>query len=140
MSLAAGKEVLSHCNKCNLPLAHTIVVMKDHKTPDKVRCNTCKTTHVYKDPSIKTVAKRRMPKLGTPTHKTSKINLEDMWSQAMKTSAGQELTYSIQTKFNKGDVVNHPSFGVGIVEKTIDNDKIEILFRTSFKTLMHNRT
>jgi hypothetical protein len=139
MSLAAGKEVLSVCNKCNLTLAHTIVVMKDHKTPDKVRCNTCKGTHAYKDPAQKVVARKRVPNLGTPNHKTSKVNLEDMWSQAMKTSTGQELSYNIQTKFNKGDVINHPSFGVGIVEKTIDNDKIEILFRTSFKTLIHNK-
>ena len=48
--LSVGKEVLSHCSKCKLILAHIIVTMKDTKTPDKVQCKTCKATHAFKDP------------------------------------------------------------------------------------------
>ena len=52
-SFSAGKEVLSYCGKCKLPLGHTIVSMKDSATIGKVECNTCHAVHMYKDPASK---------------------------------------------------------------------------------------
>ena len=49
VKLSAGNEVLAYCGKCKLKLAHTIVVMKTDEIPDKVTCNTCKSTHAFKE-------------------------------------------------------------------------------------------
>ncbi len=49
VKLSAGNEVLAYCGKCKLKLAHTIVVMKTDEIPDKVKCNTCKSTHAFKE-------------------------------------------------------------------------------------------
>ena len=68
-SFSAGKEVLSYCGKCKLPLGHIIVSMKDTATIGKVTCNTCKATHMYKDPATKT----KKVKAAKTTRKTFRI-------------------------------------------------------------------
>lgn len=52
--------------------------------------------------------------------------------------APESRPYSIKTKFVVGDTINHPTFGIGKVRALIDN-KIEVEFTDSVKTLLHNR-
>lgn len=137
--LSVGKEVLSQCNKCKLTLAHVIVVMKDAKTPDKVMCKTCKATHAFKHPSAtksKTPASKLTKKFGA---KKVVESVGEMWTRAMNKSTVSAKDYSIKASFIIGDVINHPTFGQGIVEKLIDNNKIEVLFKDDYRTLMHKK-
>lgn len=134
--LGVGKEVISYCSKCKLNLAHIIVTMKNETTIGKCECKTCKTTHAFKDPSkVKASSTKRK---GSMTKKSTQ-SISDMWLDAMGNSQSKSKAYSIREQFVVGDVIDHPKFGPGVVEKLIDADKVQILFRHDIKTLIHNK-
>ena len=133
VKLSAGNEVLAYCGKknCKSILAHTIVVMKTDELPDKVKCNTCKSTHSYKE---KAPTRRK----STSTSRGKKATAFDQWEEKVKHSSEPTTKYSPKTAFEIGQLVDHPKYGTGVVERKIDNNKIEILFEKTLKTLMHN--
>ncbi len=132
-NLSAGQEVLAYCGKCKLSLYHTIVVMKDDSTPHKVQCSSCKSTHAFKDQSAK-------PKKKTTSRKKKVVvpNAE-IWAEKLKDNSNTPVKYSISHPFTSGDIVDHPTFGIGIIESIIDTNKIEVLFESELKILMHNK-
>src|SRR5210317_1355962 len=129
-SLSAGKEVLSYCNSCKASLAHIIEVMKGN-VPHKVKCKTCKKTHVYKDPSKVNATKTRARR----TTKKSKSTVLS-WSEAIAKVKTPAKKYSPKETFLEGDLIDHPTFGKGVVEKNLDNTKIVVIFENDLKTLV----
>ena len=136
--LSVGKEVLSHCNKCKLTLAHVIVVMKSNSAIGKVKCKTCGGTHAYKDPS-KVKAKKATTTRLKNTRTRTKESISDIWMTALNQATEKSQPYTIKNVFSKGDIIDHPKFGPGIVDRVIDGDKIEVIFRHEVKTLIHNK-
>lgn len=139
-AISVGKEILSQCNKCKLTLAHIIVTMKANN-PDKVMCKTCKGTHSYKDPSA-TKAKtsvQKMVKKSKGHGKKVTESVAELWNKAMNKATNTPQDYSMKASFQTGDIIVHPTFGNGVVEKLIDNNKIEILFQDDYRTLMHKK-
>ena len=57
---------------------------------------------------------------------------------AKKDPATPRKPYAVSEKFKVGELVNHPSFGVGIVA-VARSDKIDVTFRSFVKTLLHGR-
>lgn len=140
-TIGVGKEILSNCSRCKLILAHIIVTMKSATEPDKVMCKTCKSTQSYKDPSAKK-KKTSIAKVISNARTAGKKSTEsvgDLWNKAMAKSTGGQKDYSIKDSFQMGDVINHPTFGQGVVERLIDNNKIEVLFQDDYRTLMHKK-
>lgn len=138
--LTVGKDVLSYCSKCKLNLNHTIVAMKDSQTIAKVKCNTCKTMHAFKDPSQSKTKQTgtRIKKVASPSASSKIVSVSDLWMDKMSNTTKKSTPYSVKTKFTEGDIIDHIKFGPGIVEKVID-DKIEVVFRHEIKTLVHNK-
>jgi len=137
--IGVGKEVLSHCGKCKLTLAHIIVVMKDPSTIGKVQCNTCGGSHAYKDPSKTKAKKRATTTKKKATGTTKKGSISDMWLEAVNNSSAKSQAYSIRTVFEKGDIIDHVKFGPGVVDRVFDGDKMEVIFRHEIKTLIHSK-
>ena len=133
---ATGKEVISYCGKCKLALSHTIVSMKDPSTIGKVECRTCKTTHAYKDPSTKT--KKVRSKSMIPGGKSKSMSVNDLWTEEIGKAQGKPIAYTIRHTFSQGDMVDHKTFGLGIVQTLVDG-KIEVLFQHDIKTLVHGK-
>jgi hypothetical protein len=111
--------------------------------PQKVMCKTCKATHTYKDPSA---AKTKTPIAKIAKKAKTKSNgrkvtesVGELWNKAMSKATNAPQDYSMKASFQTGDVIVHPTFGNGIVEKLIDNNKIEILFQDDYRTLMHKK-
>lgn len=142
--LSVGKEVLSYCSKCKLTLAHIIVTMKDSKTADKVQCKTCKATHVFKDPGAakaktsvnKVIKSAKAKRTGS---KKSTETVAELWTRAIGKNTTGTKSYTIRGSFTTGDIIDHPTFGQGVVEKLIDDNKIEVLFQDDYRTLMHKK-
>ena len=134
-SFSAGKEVLSYCGKCKLPLGHTIVAMKDSSTIGKVQCNTCKAIHMYKDPSTKA---KKVKSSSTKTTRKKSVSVGQLWMEEMGKASGKAIGYTIREKFEVGDIIDHKKFGPGIVQAHID-DKIEVLFQHELKLLVHGK-
>ncbi len=131
---SVGKDVLSYCGKCKLTLSHTIETMKTATLPGRVQCNTCKASHSFK--SAPTAKKRTV---AAKRRKSSTIPVPELWKQEMAKSKGESSPYTTKGSFKEGDVIDHKKFGPGIVQAIVDNDKIEVLFNSEIKTLVHNK-
>lgn len=140
-AIGVGKEVLSNCSKCKLILAHIVVTMKTATLPDKVQCKTCKSTQSFKDPGApkKKATIGKVIKTAGRSSKKSTESVGELWTKAISKMTGDSKSYSIKGSFQTGDVIDHPTFGQGVVEKLIDDNKIEVLFRDDYKTLMHKK-
>ena len=60
--------------------------------------------------------------------------------QALNTNRGTEkgIPFSIKTKFEVNQKIDHSTFGTGYV-KSVQPDRIDVLFESEIKTLMHNK-
>lgn len=132
--IGVGKEIVTSCSKCKLELAHLIVAMRDEVTPYKVQCKTCGSNHSFK---VKKVAKRRATTGTKKKRVTAAEKILNIWEDAMENLDGDPIKYSIKTVFEAGQVIDHPKFGPGLIEKVIDANKIEVVFKTDVKILMH---
>ncbi len=136
MKIEVGEEVLSHCNKCKLNLAHIIATMKKDGSIGKVQCKTCDAVHAYKDPS-KVKAKKVKNKM-VKRKVTTEQSISEMWLEALNKSTSKSQPYSINGSFTRGDIIDHDTFGPGIIDRAFDGNKIEVIFRHEIKILIHN--
>jgi hypothetical protein len=111
-------------------LAHTIEAMVGSK-PARVTCNTCKSQHSYKAQAPGTRASSGSPR--APKRSTSYQSL----MKAKESTAAR--AYSTTTTYVLGDYLDHPTFGRGVATAVKDGSKIEVLFETGSKTLIHGR-
>jgi hypothetical protein len=118
---AAGKNIESYCTKCKLNLDHTIMAMEG-ETVAKVRCKTCGGAHKFRDPAVP--QKVRKPR----TAKSAEATAEIVWEAGLAEAKGKERDYSMATKYRVGDIVNHHTFGKGVVLKLYAN-KCDMLFK-----------
>jgi hypothetical protein len=135
--LGVGKELVTNCSKCKLELAHIIVAMRDEVTPYKIQCKTCKSTHTFKVKKAPSTATRKKTTRKPRVSAAEKI--ANLWNDAMSKQTDPAVPYSIRTKFEIGQILDHPKFGAGVVEKHIDNNKVEVVFQTDVKVLIHNK-
>ena len=135
-----GKEVLAYCTSCKMDLAHTIVAMTGDRVV-KAECRTCKKTHAYKAPKGVTEPPKESAPKKTRAKKAEEpqsnpIELE--WEKLMVAhKATPTKNYTTKGNFMLGDKLDHPTFGEGIVGKLIYPNKIEVIFRTDLKVLLH---
>ncbi|MEE4253749.1 MAG: hypothetical protein V2I50_06875 [Desulfuromusa sp.] len=129
---AAGDHITSKCTKCKDTTNHTIVAMVGD-TVARVVCNTCGGTHNYRDARVKKAA----PRSKTSTAKPAKISkLEANWEAQINAADPASATpYNIKMVVNSGDLIQHPSFGLGCVVNTIKPNKMEVSFRDGIKLL-----
>lgn len=133
--IAAGKDVLSFCGKCKMPLAHTIISLTKKGTVDKCECKTCGAVHKYRDPD-KPVKKRSGTKSGP---KKEKISAEATWKEAIADAKDGARSYEMSEEFFEGNMIDHATFGVGVVEEVVNYNKIKVIFESGAKILIHNR-
>jgi hypothetical protein len=138
-----GGEVDAACGKCKMTLAHTILAMVGEKVV-RVQCNTCGSPHNYKSPAGSASAPRapRAAASGGSRAKggaaaVSKITVTFDQLMAQK-DAGAARRYSPKDTYAAEDVIDHPSFGFGIVT-AVRSDKVDVMFKSSEKTLVHGR-
>lgn len=121
---------------------------------DRVQCKVSKTIHKYKRLSKPAAAKNNVAsrtitrrangvvlsagggKSSSATSvPTSSAALEDVWFSGLKKWGEKPVPkYDPKSFYDSGEVVDHVSFGKGVVQKRRDN-KVEVLFRTGVKVL-----
>ena len=112
--LGVGKEIVTNCSKCSLELAHIIEVMENPTTPLRVKCKTCGSSHKFK---VKKAAKAKTTRTRKP-RVSSEQKLLNNWEEAMAKAKGETQKYSIKEKFEIGEIVDHPKFGIGVVSSS----------------------
>ncbi len=124
-----GGEVDAFCSKCQLLLAHTVIAMVG-AVPVKVECNTCRTVHRFRGPSTATKS---------PAARKTRASPEAAFDELMATHTGAPRRYAPTELFAKDDVLDHPTFGRGVVSAVKAPGKVEVTFRTGLKTLVHGK-
>ncbi len=120
---SVGQNIDSYCGKCKVNCDHTIMTM-DGEAIAKVRCKMCGSMHKFRSPlDAKKVRKPRTIK-GAGEKATAEI----VWAAGLAEAKGQERDYSMDSKYRIGDIVNHQTFGKGIVIKLYAN-KCDMLFK-----------
>lgn len=138
--MAVGQEIICYCSSCDLDLRHVIVAHKSGNTGPiaKVRCNTCKKTHSYRNKPGEKGASTALKKESAPREKPRIIPLEVEWREQLSSAQGKpSLPYAPTKEYKLGDVIEHPTFGCGVVRTMKDGNKFEVLFQRDIKTLIH---
>jgi uncharacterized Zn finger protein len=118
-----GKNIVSYCGKCKQSREHTIMTM-DGETIDKVRCQDCGSMHKFSDPLATQKGRKPRAKKGVGESETAEI----IWQAGLAEAKGKECDYSMASKYRIGDIVNHQTFGKGVVMKLYVN-KCDMLFK-----------
>jgi len=146
-ALKPGDRVTSHCKPCNELTSHAIVVFVDGAI-HKVECCLCKSVHRYKPAVIegaKPVRAKRAAGTGTPRAKavSSGVKKTQMasakaaqdaevlrhdWQYALNNTVSTPAPYSMTTVWSMKDVIDHSTFGKGVVIELLPPDKMHVLF------------
>ena len=100
---------------------------------DAVKEKTAKTSRVS-GASGSATKKVSLTKSGKITAKTAE-ELQLKWSKLVASNPSKPITYSMTTEFALANLVDHPTFGIGVVIDTFPPDKIDILFEEGIKSL-----
>jgi hypothetical protein len=142
-AIRVGGEVDAACGKCELNLAHTIIAMVGPKII-KVKCNTCGNEHQYRgtQPLVKATSFAAPRKASSSSGSSAPKRAAAVTVSWDEQFAGKDLAkakkYSPRETFVVDDVVDHPTFGLGLV-RAVRGDKVEIAFKQADKTLVHGK-
>ncbi len=133
--LSAGDYIAAKCTKCGQETNHTIVAMVED-LPVKVQCNTCNGAHKYRKPAAaKKTAAAKKP--ATRRTKADPQAVERQQWQELEPSfnASAAIAYSMDTTYKLNALINHPTFGLGQVQKLAGTRKVLVLFADGAKVL-----
>jgi hypothetical protein len=139
-TIAVGKEIVCYCTKCKMDLGHTIVSIAG-AIPARVICRTCKSEHNYKvKKGVKEPGAAKEPKAPrkpkAPKEDKS-VPVEVEWMKQINASTRPTREYATTLAFQTGDKIAHSMFGEGVIQKLIFPNKVEVLFRSDMKVLIH---
>jgi hypothetical protein len=131
------------CGRCKLMLRHTVETL-DGGRPDRVHCNTCKSQHGYKpyapgDAPRQVKERRERATRGARAPQPGHAKASHYDALISGRDQSQAASYSPKGRFQPGDVISHPTFGVGVATALKDTTKIEVLFPEGPKVLIHGR-
>ncbi len=127
-----GGDVDAMCSRCELVLAHTVIAMVQGR-PVKVQCNTCHAVHAFRgSPGVRPARGATRP----AREKKTVLSFDE--ALAARGSVGVARPYAPTASYQRDELVSHPTFGLGWVSM-VRADKVEIVFRSGAKTLVHAR-
>lgn len=141
--IKVGSETQAYCTSCKTMREHVVVAMVGAR-PAKVECAECHKQHLFRagPPGTKTAkaegaAKATARKRATTTRATTRA--AKTIDLAAETAGREARSYDPRSAYAVGDVVRHPSFGVGLVTALPGSQKMEIYFASGSKLLAHDR-
>ncbi len=138
--MAVGQEIVCFCSTCKIDLRHVIVAHKSGNSGPiaKVKCNTCGKIHAHRaNPGERaTIAAKRANR--PAREKAVVIPIEVEWREQLSARENSKaIDYAPSGDFKVGDVVDHPTFGQGVVRTVKEGNKFEVIFQRDVKTLVH---
>ena len=130
----AGEHALSRCSKCKEATNHTIVAMVGDRVA-RVECNVCGSVHNHRGTAA---PKPRSTSPRTPAQ-PRKTRVQTQWADMMAAAdQTRAIPYNIKARVKTGDLIDHPSFGMGQILSTTRPNKMEIIFEQGVKLLLCN--
>ena len=127
-SLSAGDPIQTRCTKCRKNTEHVVITMGD-EGPVKVQCNTCSRQHKY---GLPTATKRPAVR---QTIKPKDAERREWEVLRPKMNFADATDYSMTNPYKVKALINHPVFGLGLVQRVVGPQKVEVLFEDGRKTM-----
>jgi hypothetical protein len=129
-----AQNVITMCTKCKMELNHVVVAHDAGGMVERVKCLTCGSEHKYR-PGKKRVTKKTSKK----SISIQELDLTKTFEKLAEKFKGKTpLPYSMSGSFKNDDVIDHRTFGMGIVISA-SYDKMEVAFSDGPRILACNR-
>lgn len=125
---SVGDQIEARCTKCRKNNTHSILTLEE-AAPLKVECSVCNRQHKYRPPSVPRKAAGRRPVDPNAAARQEWATLRP----DMKASRAND--YSMTDAYKVNSLINHPVFGLGLVQRLAGPRKIEVLFEDGLKTM-----
>ena len=101
----------------------------DGEGPATLQCNVCSRLHKYRPTSA----------VKKPTVRRT-VNPKDAEREEWKTlrpamNGAEAMAYSMTAAYRVRALINHPVFGLGLVQRVVGPQKVEVLFEDGKKTM-----
>ena len=127
-TISVGDAIEGRCTKCRKNTEHSIITLVK-ETPGQVECGLCSRQHKFRPP---TAAKKPAARLATQ-HKDAERKEWEELRPGMNTAKATD--YSMDNAYKVKALINHPSFGIGLVQRVVGSQKIEVLFEDGKKMM-----
>lgn len=127
--LSVGSQIEARCPKCRKVLNHTLVALLA-ESPARVKCNSCGGEHTYKDPAAS--VPRKSPRKKADPEAAQRLEWETLEPDMNRSGA---IDYTMSGRFAVGGLINHPVFGLGLVQQAAGPSKIWVLFHDGKKLM-----
>jgi len=113
---------------------------------NRVKCKTCGAEHKYRGttPGVKKAAAVRSPgaaRVKKPVTAKEPVNNAPLqWDLKSRNMPPETIIrdYSINDTYKVNQVINHPTFGIGFVEKVASDKSVFILFHDAVRLMGMN--
>ena len=131
-----AQELVTRCTKCKLELNHVVVVHDQEGIVDRVKCKICGSEHKYRPDKKKAPVKAPKKKKRTVTKKEDFAKTFEKLAEKFKEK--EPVKYSMSGSFKTDDVIDHKTFGRGIVT-SVSYGKMEVAFSEGPRLLVCDR-
>ena len=130
----AGMEIDAPCGRCKSDTRHRVLTLTDG-TPENLICGHCNSVHKYR--AEKTKPEPRAARGGAPAPRSRPAPSPSRFQELMvaEQAGATAKPYSPAHSWAEGTWMDHPSFGLGRVQKRFGK-KVDVLFRGGLKTLI----
>ena len=153
-----GRETEAYCSKCKVDTIHMITSVESDII-SRVMCQLCFSYHKYKAPQAQdnekeTKVKRSLAmknkktsassektptKAATPKPRKTRAKKTVSWDDLIKTVNEEDaVTYTIDGAYDDGMVLDHKTFGIGVIKSVLSETKMEVVFQGGMKILVQN--
>ena len=131
-----AQDLVTRCTKCKLELSHVVVFHNEDGVVERVKCKTCGSEHKYRPGKKKAPAKIPKKKKRTVTKKEHFAKKFEILAEKFKEK--EPVNYSMSGSFKPDDVIDHKTFGMGIVT-SVSYQKMEVAFSEGPRLLSCDR-
>ncbi|MFA6033924.1 MAG: hypothetical protein WC889_13570 [Myxococcota bacterium] len=138
-----GAEIEAFCPHCKAETTHVVASLMGEKIR-RIKCRSCSSEHNYHRSLLLRQRLARSEEVPVARarrrEEASSISAARMFDEQMiGRNPSQAKVYMIKEKYYVEDLLKHSLFGMGLVLKIKEDEKIEVLFRSGAKVLAHNR-
>ncbi len=131
----AGMEIEAPCGRCKSETRHRVLTLTDG-IPENLICGHCNSVHKYRPERTRPeprAARASPPGAPRPRPAASPGRFQEL--MVAEQAGAKARPYSPAHKWEEGSWMDHPSFGLGKVQKRAGR-KVDVLFREGIKTLL----
>jgi len=127
-TVSIGDQIEGRCTKCRKNTEHIIITI-DKEKPVKVECQICSRQHKYRLPTVPKKSAVRQ------ASKPKDAERKEWEALQLSTENSKAKNYSMTDSYKINTLIDHPVFGLGMVQRIIGAQKIEVLFEDGRKTM-----